>query len=420
MIKNKNIRICLVNPSSPFLINKKVFVPLGLLTLSGYLKQRGYNNITFVDIENGKDYSYIKADIFFIYCATPNVEYAKDIMVELRKNNISSKFCLGGPHPTLMAQDCMWSDAIVIGDGEIAGLQILQDYPNIKKIYMETKIDNLDNIPFPDRSILDIKEYANNYKLRGRPTTTIISSRGCSWGKCSFCCQYGLPGSKVRYRSAENIIKEIQEIQEKYDIHSFMFFDDTFLSRKKQLQEFCELVKPLNITFRCLARVEGVTKSIISIMADAGCVEIALGIESADQSILNVINKHIDITKAEKACQIIKDAGIDLKELFIIGLPGESRESLQKMDEFIEKTQPFDVDFTILSVFPGSDIYENPEKYPNLTFKKGCRGWYKGIPGNYNTLCKISTPTLTFDELVAARDTLELKYKPIEKLLKKE
>ena len=419
---NKNdLKICLINPPSPFLINRMVFPPLGLMTLSAFFKEHGYTNIQFIDmIGADKDYSTVKADIFFIYVATPNLEFAKDAMVMFKKNNISAKFIVGGPHPTLAAEDCQWADAIVIGDGEIAGLQILKDYPNIKKIYRETKIENLDEIPFPDRSIIDIKMYADNYKLRGVPTTTLITSRGCSWGKCAFCCKYQLPGSKVRYRSAQNIVDEIKEIQEKYDIHGFMVFDDEFVSGKRRLKEFCELVTPLNIKWRCLARVESITNKVVSVMADSGCVEIAVGIESADQEILNTINKNIDINKAEKACQIIKDNDIYLKELFIIGLPDESRESLRKMDEFITRTKPFDIDTTILSVFPGSDIYNYPEKYPNLTFKRGCRGWYKGIPGNYNTLCKISTPTLTFDELVEARDELERKHKPKEKLMVKE
>jgi len=415
-----DLRIILVNPISPYLISKFVFPPLGLLTLSSFFKEHGYNNIQLIDMESDKDYSDIKGDIFFIYVATPNLEYAKEAMILLKKNNISAKFVVGGPHPTLMAQDCMWADAIVIGEGEIASLQILKDYPNIKKIYTEIKIENLDEIPFPDRSILDIKMYAENYKLRGIPSTTMITSKGCSWGKCAFCCKYQLPGSKVRYRSAENMIKEIVEIKEKYNINSFVFFDDEFVSNKRRLKEFCELVTPLDIKWRCLSRVESLNKKIISIMSEAGCIEIAVGIESADPEILNIINKNIDIENAEKVCNMIKSAGINLKELFIICLPHESPDSLQKMDEFVERTAPHDVDFTILSIFPGSDIYENSEKY-DLKFNKKCRSHYKGIPGEYShTVCRISTSKLTFDEAIAWREKLEKKYKPTEKLMKKE
>jgi len=407
---NRNLKICLVNPASPFLINKFVFPNLGLLTISSYLKKNGYYNIEFIDIESNKDYSYIKADIFFIYICTPNVEYAKEIMIQLRKNNLLSKFVAGGPHASLMPQELICFDSISVGDGEVSSLQIVQDYPNLKKIYIETKIENLDEIPFPDRSIIDINKYAENYKLNGNPTTTIITSRGCPWGKCSFCCQYNLPGSKVRYRSAKNIIEEIKEIQEKYNISSFMFFDDTFLGNKRRFKEFCKLVKPLNITYRCLSRVESITPEIISLLVETGCVETGLGLESADQNILNTINKNINIENAEKICNMITDAGIHLKELFIVGLPGESRDSLQKMDDFVSRTNPFDVDFTLLSVFPGSDIYEHPEKY-DIKFDRNAKSWYKGKPNEYHKVNRISTSSLTFEELCEKRDELEKKYK---------
>lgn len=418
MINKNDLRICLVNPPSPFLINSLVFPPLGLLTLSSVFKQRGYNNIRFVDISSNPDYGDIKADIFFIYVASPNCESAKEVMINLKKNNISSKFVVGGPHPSVAPEDCQWADIIVIGEGELASLQILKDYPNVRKVYNEIRIDNLDDIPFPDRSILDIKLYANNYNLRGVPTTTYVTSRGCSYGRCAFCCKYWTPGTHVRYRSAKNIVDEIQQVQEKYGISGAMLFDDEFVSNKRRLKEFCELVKPLDIKWRCLSRVESINKQIVSLMADAGCVEIAVGIESADQQILNTINKNIDIIKAEKACEIIKDGDIDLKELFICGLPGESRESLQKMDDFVARTQPFDVDFTCLSVFPGSDIWNNPEKY-DIKFNKKCKSFYKGTPGQYGNVCRISTSHLTFEEIVEVRNELERKYKPIQKLMVK-
>lgn len=244
------------------------------------------------------------------------------------------------------------------------------------------------------------------------------NSRGCSWGKCAFCCQYWTIGSRVRYRSAQNIVDELAQVKEKYGISGAMFFDDEFLSNKKRLKEFCKLVKPLDIKWRCLSRVESIDDKIVPIMADAGCVEIAVGIESADQKILDNINKHIDIIKAEKACEIIKNNGIDLKELFIIGLPGESKESIQKIDEFVERTQPYDIDFTVLSVFPGSSIWNNPKNY-DIKFNKECKAWYKGIPGHYESICKVSTSSLSFEELVEARNMLEKKYKPTIKLMEK-
>lgn len=418
----KDIRICLVNPPSPFLINKQVFPPLGLLTLSAYFKQHGYHNIELLDLLGEtqiKNAENIDADIFFIYVNTPSSEYAKDIILQLRKYNHQAKFIAGGPHATVNPEDLLCFDSIIMGEGEIASLQILGQYPNLKKMYYEEKIENLDDVPFPDRDIIDIKTYANNYELRGTPTTTLITSRGCSYGKCSFCCKYWIQNSRIRYRSAQNIYEEIKQIREKYNINGFMFFDDEFCHNKRRLVDVCRLIKPLNIKWRCLSRIESIHEKIVPIMADAGCIEIAVGIESADQEILNGINKNINIERAEKACYIIKDNNIDLKELFIVGLPGESKQSLKKMDDFVARTQPYDVDFTILSVFPGTDIYEHPEKY-DLKFRKGCKSFYKGIPGQYHNICRIDTSKITFEELVKIRDELERKYKPKEKLMRKE
>lgn len=420
MIKNRNIRICLINPPSPFLINKDVFPPLGLLTLSAVFKQAGYENIQFIDMLGEtkiKNPEEVKADIFFIYVNTPSSEYAKDLVFQLKKYNRLSKFIAGGPHAAVMPEDLLYFDSIVMGEGELVGLRILRDYPNLKRMYYEELIPNLDDIPFADRDIIDIVRYANNYELRGIPTTTYISSRGCSYGRCAFCCRYW-GKNRIRYRSARNIYEEVAQVQERYGINGAMFFDDEFIHNKKRLTEFCKLIKPLDIKWRCLSRVESINDKIVPIMADAGCVEIAVGIESADQEILNNINKNISIKQAENTCKIIKDNNIDLKELFIIGLPGECKESLKKMNAFVNRTEPFDVDFTILSVFPGSDIYNNAENY-DLKFNKKCKAWYKGIPGEYHNACRIDTSHITFEELVKARDALEIKYKNPLKLMKR-
>lgn len=414
---NKNIKICLINPQSPFLIQRNVFPNLGLLTLSSVFKQTGYTNIKFVDlIGRNDDVTNIKADIFFMYVATPNYDAAKDLSIQLRRNNIISKIVVGGPAPTVSPEEFPWADCIVMGDGELASLRILNEYPNVHKYYYEERIKDLDTIPFADRDIIDIRDYANNYKLRGIPTTTIVTSRGCSWGKCSFCSRYT---NGIRYRSAQNIFDEVKQIKEKYGISGFMFFDDELPHNKKRLKEFCKLVTPLDIKWRCLARVDSLNANTIHTMQDAGMVEIALGIESADQEILKNINKNIDIYHAEKICHLIRECHIDLKELFIIGLPGESPESIEAIDKFVEVTRPSDVDFTLLSVYPGSDIYNHPEKY-DIKFNKKCKAWYKGKPKEYNNVCTISTSKMSFEDIVKARNYLEEKYKPKEKLMSKE
>jgi len=421
MIKKKEkLRIVLVNPPSPFLLDQKVFPPLGLLTLSSVIKQAGYTNITFLDLAGveKENIPLIDGDIFFFTATTPQVEHAKDIVLLYRKKNRNrvAKYIIGGPHATVSQYGLSLFDSIVMGEGEKSVLKILDSYPNIKPLYLDNPTENLDEIPFADRDVIDIKEYANNYLLDGIPTTTYVTSKGCSYGKCAFCCR---TTKGVRYRSAQNIYDEIKLVQDKYGISGAMFFDDEFVSNKKRLKEFCELVAPLKIKWRCLSRISSIDAKIVPIMKGAGCVEIGLGIESADPKILKNITKGIKIDDAKKAVKLIQSWGIRVKELFIIGLPGENEESIRKVFKFVERSKPYDVDFTILGVFPGSDIHKNPENY-DIKFNPKCHGWYKGIPGQYTNLCKINTSSLSFDEIVKARDELEKKFKPESKLIRKD
>jgi len=402
------MKICLVNSPNPYLTDKEVFPPLGLLYLSSYMKQCGYYDIELMDMIGKTKVENIFADIYFLYVSTPQSNHTQNVIKQLKEINPEAKFIAGGPHASVAPDDLSYFDSVVIGEGEIASINILQDYPNLKKIYVEDKMD-INHIPFPDRTLLDINKYAENYKLSGTPSTTYISSRGCSYGKCAFCCKYWSGG--VRYRSAQNIYEEIKYIKETFKINGVAFFDDDLLSNKKRIVEICNLIKTLNIKWRCLSRVSSLNENIINTIANAGCEEIALGIESADQDILNKVSKNIDINEAKKIIKLLKDYDIRVKELFIVGLPGESRESLEKMERFIQETQPHDIDLTIFSPFPGSDIYINSHKY-DIKFDPKCKGFYKGIKGKYSSTCRISTSHLTFEEILQLRDEIEDRNKP--------
>jgi len=401
------MKIALVSPPSPFLINQKVFPPLSLLTLSSVMKQNGFNNIQFLDLAGKNTVPETHADIFFFTATTPQIDYAEKVAIQLKKQNPTAKFVIGGSHATLSHIIPYVFDIVVKGEGENAVLNILHDFPNNNRVYIGKKIQNLDLIPFPDRDIIDIKEYANNYKLNGEPTTTYISAYGCSYGRCAFCCR---TTKGVRYRSAKNLYKEIKLVKERYGIRGAMIFDDEFTANHERLIEFCNLIKNEDIEWRCFSRVTSINNEIAKIMKTAGCVEVAVGIESADEQILKNITKGIKIEHAKQCVKILKKNGIRVKELFIIGLPGEHKGSIQKIDKFVAETEPDDVDFTILCVYPGCNIYKHPDRY-DIRFNPTCRSWYKGIKGNYDKVCPIRTSRMDFKEILNARDMLEQKYK---------
>jgi len=412
---NEDLKICLINSPNPYLINKEAFPPLGLMYLSSVMKQYGYEHITLVDMIGKTKIENIYADIFFIYVSTPQSNYTRYLVRQLKEINPNAMFIAGGPHASVAPKDLNYFDNVVIGEGEMACIRILKDYPFIYgKPYYENKMD-INSIPFPDRSLIDIHKYAEGYKLSGTPATTYISSRGCSYGKCAFCCKYWSGG--VRYRSAMNIYEEIRHVQNEYDINGAAFFDDDLLSNKPRIYELCRLIKPLDIKWRCLSRVSSLNKKIIESITNAGCEEIALGVESGDQNILNNVSKNINLDKAKNIIKLLKDYNVRVKELFIIGLPGENEESLYNTEKFIQETEPYDIDLTIFSPFPGSDIYNNKDNY-DIEFNPKCKGFYKAMKGNYSNACRISTSNLTFEKIVKARDDIELRNKPEHKVMR--
>ncbi len=409
------MKIILISPPSPFLSNTPVFPPLGLLTLSAVMKNAGYNNIEFYDFLGDIKLKPIYADIFFIYINTPQLTYINALIDYLRIINPDAKFVAGGPHVTLLPDEIQKFDSLVIGEGEVIVLEILKDYPDLKNKYVGIALKNLDDIPFPDRDIIDITKYANNLLFNNIPSTTYLSSRGCAYNKCAFCSRVW---KGVRYRSAQNLVDEIVQVQKKYNINGAVFFDDEFLNNKKRLEKFCDLIKPYNIKWRCLARVTSINDKTLSIISNSGCTGISVGIESGDQRILDTISKGITVEKAVLACKMIKDYGLNLKEFIIIGLPGETHKSIENTDKFIFDTKPNDIDVSILSVLPGSDIWKNPDKY-DIKFKKNCHKFWKSLKNEYPNICPISTSQLSFEEILKARDDIENKYKSKEKMMLK-
>jgi len=168
---------------------------------------------------------------------------------------------------------------------------------------------------------------------------------------------------KVRYGSIERAVVEIESIMKDYRIRHFKFQDDTLTLSKKRLLELCEAIKPLNIEWMANARVDTVDIEMMKAMKGAGCTWVEFGIETASQEALNILHKGTTVERGERAIKEAKSVGLNVKALFMIGLPGEGKD-ISKLDiEFIRKTNP---DRAIMATFvplPGCPIFYNPEEY---------------------------------------------------------
>ncbi|MCK4733515.1 MAG: cobalamin-dependent protein, partial [Methanophagales archaeon] len=311
-----------------------IWVPLGLTYIAAILENDGHS-IEIIDLNEKKMTeddlrNHLKKDVDVVGVTGMITEYQKILkIVDIAKEKIPDrKVILGGPLATTLPQQLLKqskADFVVIGEGENVTLELVQaiehgsDIAGIRGIAYKKReeviinepvipISNLDAIPFPARHLLDMSKYIKNHfeiygfdikgygKIR---STNLISSRGCPYD-CTFCFK-DMWGYKWRGRSAENIIAEMKLLNEKYSVNGFFFNDDTFVLNKKRVFEFTSLLKKsgLDGVWSCNGRVNLMQKDMLKAMHDAGCVSIAYGIESGNQSILDSMKKNITLNQTK-------------------------------------------------------------------------------------------------------------------------
>lgn len=358
--------------------------PLGLMYLVGMLKSKGID-AQIIDMGLGEE---APDGELFITGTTPQ----SDEIMKLQRNAYT---VLGGPHASVDYESYLASQAfslVVVGEGEEIIEQIVRERPT--GILRAKRIRNLDALPFPDRT--NAHKYL--YEIGGRKATTMITSRGCN-GKCSFCSK-AVMDKGIYFRSAENLIAEVEQVKG-LGFGAVMFYDDSIAFVRKRLFDFCAGMEKMDMLFRCFIRSDQVDEDIMKALAQAGCHEILIGVESGSQKILDTIRKHETVEQNKRAIELSKKNNIKAKALMMVGLPGESWDTVEESKRFIQETNPDSLDITILSVYKGSDIHKNPLSY-DLTFSEPI--WYKGRNDEYKST--VSTRYLTAEEIVTARHSL--------------
>ena len=403
-------KIALINPPSTFLKSDIVMPPLGIMYLSAFIKKNTNPDevdIEIIDLATSEKKIPDDCDIYAFTSTTPQYTIALELMKELKVLNPNSIFVIGGAHATCFSKKCIDDgfDYVITHEGESSLLKLITsiELPEKKILYSEN-IDVIDEIPFPDRDFDGFNKY--QYKLNDKDCTTMITSRGCPF-QCSFCCKTWT--DPVRLRSASNVIAEIEYIKTKYNINSIMFYDDTFTLSHPRLLQICDYLKRSDTTWRCFIQANTVTKEILKKMYDSGCAEVGMGVESGNQSILNTINKTITVEKTIQICNWCRDIGLRIKAFLIIGLPGETNESVNDTIAFIDKAHPSDFDITIYTPFPNTDIWNNASDY-DIRFDKEnmdySKMFYKGIEHSYSS--QISTSLLSSDDIERLRDYIDI------------
>jgi len=393
----------LIRVPDPSCIDDLSDEPLGLLYLGAVLRNNGFEvritNLAGHSSESWK--SEIKeADLYGIQLYTPTATIGIEIAKFIKDKFPGKPVICGGAHPTALpeSKELEIFDHVVVGEGEPSIIKVANDFKNGKKpprIIRGEFIEDLDSIPFPAWDLIDMM--ALHRKVEGKRCFGIIGSRGCHY-KCAFC-DHSLFGDRVRWRSVENVVAEIRKIISIYEVRHFEFFDDMFTVDKKRLIEFNEKVKDLNIIYRCNGRADVLSKEVYDLLYESGCRVICFGIESGSQKILNSMRKGTTVEKNLQAIKIAHKAGLIVIGYFILGFPGETRETIQESIEFIKKSSIDQVQFYTFIPLPGCEVYKYPERFGAKIISKDFSQYYLVTGKNGHGGKVMETEHFSADEL---------------------
>jgi anaerobic magnesium-protoporphyrin IX monomethyl ester cyclase len=356
---------------------------LGLGYLASTLEARGYEvkildaGVERMNFEEVRQYLKkspkvpwigISAISFTFWSALEVAKIVKQVMP-------NCKLVMGGVHPTLCPEEALKSpyvDFVIRHEGDytlpelIAGIrydEILglsyKDNGRIVHNLPRPMIEKLDDIPFPAYHLLPLNKSRLTVGCEKRsPATMLLGSRGCSF-KCRYCSTVTM-GSKVRYRSPQNIFEEIMLLMKDYGIREIHFQDDSFTLNRKNVLELCSLIikKRIDLSWLCMANIVAVDLEMLKLMKRAGCHQICYGIESGNEEILRNLNKKVTLENVRNAVRWTKQAGIDARGAFILGCPGETEESMKKTLNFMKELNLDLISLNILAPLPGTEIYK--------------------------------------------------------------
>lgn len=301
-------------------------------------------------------------------------------LVELVRARCSALILLGGAFPTASpdkALELIEADAVIQGEGEYPMLAVTESIARgedplhagiaglIPRSHLEgvvrrhNRIDNLDELPFP---AYDLLPQLSAYRTRARksPVAAIITSRGCAYD-CSFCSK-DVFQRKVRFRSAENVLAEIDELKGKFGVRQLDILDDNFLQNEQRvvtiLEEIIRRKYNFAINLQTGIRTEMLDDEMLRLLKRAGVFKLAFGIESGDSELLRTHNKSLDLERVETVVNKAKRLGFIVYGFFIIGLLGETERGFQKTLALARKLDLDVANFCLALPFPGTELYQ--------------------------------------------------------------
>ncbi|MCB9102116.1 MAG: cobalamin B12-binding domain-containing protein [Anaerolineales bacterium] len=408
------MRVMLVNPRFRLPIDTRTTPHLGLAYLAAVSERRGDDVLLFdADVENesiDEAVRRLQPDIVGITANTPQVKSAWRTAKAI-KSVKDIPVVLGGPHVSVLPAESVARpevDVVVRGEGEDVWVKLCGIVENGKAgnpnfsardlldptaglldgllgiSYFTTDqkehhnpdhppIADLDTLPFPAYHFFKMDRYTNlqpaTDAIDGARSFSVMTSRGCPY-RCTFCSQSIMP-IKWRARSPESVLAEWQHLVENFDAQEIGVLDDSANIQVDRLEKIADLFIEHNVNHVPWIFVNGIranlaTKELLGKLKKAGLKRTAFGVESGDPDVLLSIDKKIDHDTIRQAFKNAKSVGLETIGFFIIGLPGETEESMERTIQFACEVDPMIANFSMMTPYPGTKVFEIAKRQGRL------------------------------------------------------
>jgi anaerobic magnesium-protoporphyrin IX monomethyl ester cyclase len=365
-----------------------VLSPVGLCSMASWLSTRGIESRildgyahamplqAWVDIIRRE-----RPDVLGISSTTSSFLEAVRLAEAVKRAEPSVTTVFGGVHVSSLGERCLRDfpaiDLGVVGEGEEAVAEIIErdgrhldDVPGILHrrngdvlfTGERTRMLELDALPFPAYELL--RGFPGYYSLPifsypSRPTASVISSRGCPY-QCSYCDR-SVFKKGFRYNSPEYMHAHLAYLRRRWGIRHITFYDDIFTANRRRIEVFASLMadRPPGVTFSCAARANEVDEDLARLLRAAGCWQISFGVESGDADLVRVHRKRSDLDDVRDKVALLKKHGIRVKGLFIVGLPGETEETIGRTIDYACSNDFDEINVSKFTPFPGAPIYRS-------------------------------------------------------------
>lgn len=388
----------------------------GLMSISAVLKSSGFRDVRLFHFVRKVDFHQWRQKllecepaVIGFYLPSCQVDLVKKLIAEIPYRGAFT--VCGGPHPTCFPEsleEIPGLDAVCVGEGEYAMLDLVwalgdgKDPSQIEGLWVRQKdrvfrnpprpfIENLDELPYADRSLFDTQHSIDAY---GLSQIRVLASRGCPY-RCTYCYNYKLgeaqPGRYVRFRSTDHLMGELKMLKSSFRFSEVFFDDDVFMMDKKRLAEFAERYpQEIGLPFVCSVRVEVCDRPTVGLLKKAGARRIDIGVESGNEGLRRkVLRRPMSDRRILETALAAREVGLQVKTLNMVGLPGETLETHMDTVRLNRQIRPTIVGLSVFTPFPGTDLYD-------ICVKEGYLPAQKKIPYNVSYhKCILQMPKFT-------------------------